>query len=212
MKDFMEMVSRIALLFIPGVIFLLFGRRLFWLVGGLTVGVIAMGVLSYFLQPDIVNLRLSERGFSFTFEEVPNLPSILIGALIAFVIGIVLTLRFPRPACGLVGFAGGALIVFGIFELYAVSLPEPVRRTLLLLGGIAVAFIGIRNQNQTMILLTTLLGAGLILQGLQLNWNEPIVAIIWLVLMLTGIIFQTNALRLEQLKATAARTASATAQ
>jgi hypothetical protein len=200
-----EIAFRLVLLFIPGVLFLLIGRRLFWLLGGFVIGLFALGILSVFLQPEVVEMGFTETGFRFVFEDVPNLPSILVGGVVAFFVGVFLTLRFPRAACGLVGLVGGAVFVFGIFELFAVNYPEPVRRTLILLGGVALAFVGLRNQNQTMILLTTIVGAGIILQGLQLNWNEPIVAIVWLLLMLTGIIFQTNSLRIQQLRAAAAR-------
>lgn len=210
MQDLMDILSRLVLLFIPGVIFLLFGRRLFWLLGGLVIGILVMAILSYFLQPDVVDLDFGPKGFRLLFEEVPNLPSILIGAGIAFAVGIFLTLRFPRAACGLVGFVFGNIIVLAILELYAVNLPEPVRRTLMLLGGVGLAFVAIRNQNQTMILLTTFVAAALVLQGMGLNRDEAIIAIIWLVLMLTGIVFQTNDLRVRRLKA-AARAAAASA-
>lgn len=209
MQDLMEMVSRLALLFIPGVIFLLFGRRLFWLLGGLVTGILAMAILSYFLQPEVVEIAIDPKGFRLVFEEMPNLPPILLGAGIAFVVGIILTLRFPRAASGLVGFVVGNIIVLGILELYAVSLPEPARRTLMLLGGVGIAIVGIRNQNQTMILLSTFLAAAMVLQGLGLNRDEAILAIVWLVLMLTGIIFQTNDLRVRRLKAGAGRAESA---
>lgn len=187
-----------------GILVLLHGRRFFWILGGAAVGFASGIAVALFFEPTAFQMNPGT-GFSIDFQTDPG-PPIFVAILVGGIIGILLTLRFPKVASGIVGFVGGIVILFIIFELFAVNLPEPVRRTLLLLAGVGAAFVGLRNQNQTMILLSTLLGAGLLLFGSRLDWNDPVSAIIWLLLMLTGIIFQTNALRVQQLKAAAART------
>jgi hypothetical protein len=103
---------------------------------------------------------------------------------------------------GLVGFVAGAFILLVILDLFQFPIQEWVRRSLIIIGAVALSIIAMRQPSQTMIIISCVLGADLLITSFQANVNSPLSAFIWLVAVLAGIIFQVNSLRLERLKIT----------
>lgn len=199
MVQLLESFAEFAIPFAISVSLLLWGRRLFWILGGLAfalAGVIAFAVI---FEPSAVELRpLTTTGFYFDIEFETTPPAVFVVAVVAAVIGIVMTLRFPKLAGGVVGFALGTFFLVLAFQLFAVNLPEWVRRSLILIFATFVAIVALRQPPDSMIILSTLFGANLFVDVTRVDWNSPLSAFVWLLAALVGIIFQTNALRVEQ--------------
>ena len=135
-------------------------------------------------------------GRDFTSEPFAVLS--ILGAVIGGALGILITIRYPQIASAVVGFVLGAFFLSLIFDLFAVALPEPVRRALFIVTGTIVAALAYRQPAETMIILTTMLGSKAIVDATKLDLNSPLSAFIWLITMLIGIIFQTSVWRREQ--------------
>lgn len=190
-----------AIPFAIGLVFLMFGRRVFWMMGGAAFAVTAALIVTLILEPSAVRVASTASGFSLEFlDEGLTLPT-AIGLLVGGVIGIIFTILFPRIASAIVGFLGGAFILYVVFSLFSFDDPEWLRRSLLIVFGVFVAILAIRQPAETVIILSTTIGAGMLVQVFGLNANSPLSAFVWLILMLFGIIFQTNTLRKQQHKA-----------
>lgn len=195
-----------------GLVLILFGRRVFWLLAGLVFAIGGLFLAAVLLTPaalatiwDMITGTVTV-GRDFTSEPFP--PLAIIGAVVGGAIGILVTIRYPQIAGAVVGFALGAFFLALTCDLFAIVLPEPVRRTLIILVGTSVAAIAYRQPAQTMIILTTMLGSQALLDATRLDLNSALSAFLWLFSMLVGIIYQTGVWRTEQRKQTERRAAT----
>lgn len=198
--------------FIIGLLLILFGRRVFWLLAGLVFASLGLFLAAVILTPaalttiwDMITGTVTV-GRDFTSEPFP-LWSIL-GAVVGGAIGILVTIRYPQIAGAVVGFALGVFFLLLTLDLFAAAFPEPVRRTLIIIVGIMVAVIAYRQPAETMIILTTMVGAQAFLDATRVDLNSPLSAFLWLFSMLVGIIYQTGVWRAEQRKQTERRAAA----
>lgn len=198
-----------AIPFAIGLVFLMFGRRVFWVLGGVAFAITAATILTLILEPTAVRVEGAPLGWSIEFLDQGLAVPTAIGLLVGFGIGVIFTIRLPKIASAIVGFLGGVIILFIILSLFSFDNPEWLRRSLLIVFGVLVAIAAIRQPAETVIILSTTIGAGMLVQVLGLNPNSPLSAFVWLILMLFGIIFQTNTLRKQQHKAAARRIAAA---
>lgn len=198
--------------FTIGLVLILYGRRIFWVLAGLVFGIAGLFLAAVLLTPaaltTIWNMITGTVtvGRDFTDEPFPLLS--LLGAVVGAAIGILVTIRYPQIAGAVVGFALGAFFLWLAFDLFAFAFPEPVRRTLMIITGTGVAAITYRQPAQTMIILTTMLGSQAILDATRLDLNSPLSAFLWLFSMLAGIIYQTGVWRTEQRKQAERRAAT----
>lgn len=205
--DQIELNLLLAISFIIGLVLLLLGRRVFWALAAVTLAVVGIIIVTFVLNPSALQVTETAKGglsFDLADESISTIPA-AISALVGGVIGIFLTIRFPKVASAIVGFFGGAFILFVIFELFAFDMPEWVRRSLFIIFGALVAIIAQRQPAETMIILTTIVGASILVQVSRLDVNSPVSAFAWLILMFVGIIFQMNTLRVQQRRAAAGK-------
>lgn len=206
--EFINILELLASLII-GLVLLLLGRRVFWALGGVAVAAVGVVIAVFLFEPSSLTVSTRESGFSVLINPRTFSIPIAVGIVLGFLIGVFLTIRFPKLAGAIVGFVSGALILYIIFELFGFLLPEPVRRSLFIIAGTIVAIVAIRQTQETMIILSTLLGANVLLEVSQLSLNSPSSAFVWLFLMLFGIIFQMDRYRKEQHRSAARRGSSA---
>jgi hypothetical protein len=157
------------------------------------------------LEPSAFVLDVSGGGFRVFIDPDQSMTSVIAAGVIGALIGFVLTWRFRYIAVAVVGFFGGVFIVFIIFDLFQFAVEEWIRRALMIIAGTALAITALRQPDETMIVLSCILGADLLVTSFQLNVNSPLSAFVWLSANLAGIIFQINSLRLERLKNAAGR-------
>lgn len=214
MQETIEAAVAFLLPLIVGVVLLLWGRRLFWLLGGLVFMVTGLVLIGLLLDPnalDVVARGDMEFEFNLQFSDPPTdaqigvAVTIAIIVLVSFVVGVISSLLVPRAASAVVGFAVGAFFLLLIFELFALEMPEPVRRTLVIICGTVIAIIAYRQSAETMIILSVMLGSKMIVDATSLDLNSPGSAFIWLIALLVGIIYQTGNWRRQQLKQMASR-------
>lgn len=205
MLQIFEWVIEAALSLIIGGTFLLLGRRLFWLLGGFVIGFFAAGMVAiaiavvFWLQTgawqggaDITQTPLS---------ETPELGVlIIVSGLIAGIMGAILLRRMPRLVAGLLGFVAGVYILLLVFELYAVAIPDALKGLFAIVAGVLLYIYAWRNHDTALIVLSTLIGANAIVIGLRFDLSTSISAIVWLVLMLAGIIYQSYSAYRERAK------------
>lgn len=207
-----ETIIEFAAVFVIGLPMLLFGRRLFWLLGGLAMAVIGLviGALVFGVAygGDIAfRIDLSEAGepgvvLSPLMQQ--NLAVIVPALIVAFgvgaIIGALILIRFPRAASTLVGFVGGIFLLLQLLDLYSVKLGSWLSFPVTAVAGVVVAIIARRNPDTSLIVLSTVIGTIIIVQGLNFYPYASLSAIATLGLMLFGIIFQTNAMHRRQAK------------
>lgn len=180
------------------VLLLFWGRKFFWLVGATMFAIIGLGIAALVLDPARFQVEMTPTAFRFNIDTLVLPPEYYIAAAVGAVIGIIFTVRFPRAAAAVVGFTFGMLSVALVFLLFSVSVPDWVRRSLFIIMGTIVALIALRQPAETIILLTTFMGTGQVMDLVRVNENSPAGAFVWLISMLVGIIFQTNTWRKEQ--------------
>ena len=201
--DIPDAVVRFALVPILGIPMLLYGRRLFWVLGGLTLALVGMVVGTVIFWPSGVTLITSETGANVAI----NLPEVVVPVLVTAVLGglagIVVTIRFPKAASAVVGLVGGVLILVLASDIYVPDIAPALLWLAVVAVAIAASIVAVRDPDTARITLSTFVGANTIAAGLNFNLQSPLSAIAWLCLMLTGILYQAYALRQQQAKATA---------
>lgn len=199
-----ETVAGVVAAFMIGVPMLLFGRRLFWLLGGLAMGliglVIAAVLVGVFYGGD-VSFNFNQTGgitISLSPEAQRNSTTVagllIVITVAGILLGALLLIRFPRTASTAVGFVGGIFLLLQLFELYSVNLGSWLSFPVTTVAGIVVAIIARRNPDTSLIVLSTFIGTILIVDGLKFDPHSSLMAILTLSLMLFGIIFQTKAM------------------
>jgi hypothetical protein len=155
---------------ILGLILLVFGRKLFWLfvaIAGFLFGLQFGGLL---------------------FPDYPQWIRLLV-ALGAGFLGALLAVLVQRVAFALAGFYGGAYLAFiaaQSFGAIGVSIP------LFIVGGVVGAIIAALITDWAIIVISSLVGAGAVVQALVLG--KPISIMVFLVLATAGILVQARLL------------------
>jgi hypothetical protein len=169
-----------------GVTLLVLGRRLFWLFVGI-VGfftVYQLSLDSLHIHPPGVRLFL---------------------ALVAGLFGVLLAIFVQRVAVGIAGFLVGAWLAAGFLGIHVADVglqahgvhavstspgAHPWVLAVVLLAGILAAVLALRLFDFALIALSSLAGAGLIVDAA--HWAEPSRPILLVVLALTGIAIQAG--------------------
>jgi len=158
--------------FLVGLALLTLGRRLFWLFVA-CVGFVA-GVTSvqqaWGAEPDFI---------AFAIAGVAG----LIGALLA--------IFFQGLAIGLAGFIAGGYSAFAIMNLFGLGALQ-LFWLLCVIGGIIGVILVFVIFDWTLIVLSSLIGAALIAQFTELS--SRLEALIFLILMASGVLFQARLL------------------
>jgi hypothetical protein len=159
--------------FAVGVILLTLGRKLFWLfVGG-------VGFAAGFFYG---------QGWSGTHSDL----MILIIALGLGLMGALLAIFFQALAIALAGFIAGGYITFTIMNLFGFESAQ-LTWIFYLIGGIIGAVLLFLIFDWALIALSSLLGASLIVQVIELD--SLLEGVIFFLLILFGIIFQATLLK-----------------
>ena len=159
--------------FIVGVILLTLGRKLFWLFVG-CVGFAA--------------------GFSYVhglWGTQSDLMVLVIALGLGF-IGALLAIFFQALAIALAGSIAGAYITFIIMNLFGFEAAQPIW-LFSLIGGILGAILLFILFDWTLIALSSLLGAALIVQKTELSPHLEVV--IFFLLIILGVLFQARLLQ-----------------
>ena len=165
------MSTQILITILAGCALLLFGRRLFWLFVG------ALGFAS--------GLEIGMQLFHGQTQS-----TIFIGALILGIVGIILALFLQKLAIGIAGFVAGSYLTLSLLHLSNGSQIGSFDLIITLIGGL-IGFMLMRGLFEwTMIALSSLLGAHLIVFSIPAIASFAI--IIFVFLSIVGILFQTN--------------------
>jgi hypothetical protein len=164
-----------------GSVLLLAGRRLYWLLAG------AAGF--------VLGLFLAQQVFDDASQATILLVSLAMGGLFA-----VLAVVGQRFVIGLVGFLAGGIGLNWLFAAFSFTPAEPstlLSLVIFIAGGIAGAFLLSRLFDLGLVLLSSLIGAELVLRGLGelVTWPETLGAIPLIVLMVIGIAVQLGPMR-----------------
>ena len=165
------MPIQVLITILAGCALLFFGRKLFWLFVG------ALGFASGL-----------EAGTQL-FHGQPQ-STILMGALILGLIGIILALFLQKLAIGIAGFVAGSYLTLSMMHLTTGSHPGPFDWIVVLIGGIIGLVLMLGLFEWAMIFLSSLLGAHLIV--FSVHALASVGLIVFIVLSITGILFQSN--------------------
>lgn len=166
---------------IAGSVLMLAGRRLFWLLAA------AAGF--------VLGLFLAQQVLSGQSQTVMLLVALAVAALFA-----VLALFGLRFVIGLVGFVAGGIGLTWLFAAFSFTPAEPstlLSVAIFITGGIAGAFLLSRLFELGLVVLSSLIGAELVLLGLGqlVDLPDTLGAIPLIVLMVIGIAVQLGPMR-----------------
>jgi len=155
---------------IVGVVLLLLGQRLFW-------------------------LCVAAAGFLFTFSFIAQLRldlapewSLLLALALA-IAGAVLAVFLQRVAVAVAGFFFGAYVALQLIDAYGLALGD-LQWMIVIGAAVLTAVLAVGLLAITLIVLSSLVGAALVTVASGLG--EPVSGILFLVLTLLGIAFQTR--------------------
>jgi cbb3-type cytochrome oxidase subunit 3 len=175
-----------------GLALLLAGRRLLWLLFSLGVAALVFWLVEGGESPTDTN----------------RLIIAAVAALAALVVFILLN-RITKPiAAALSAFFGGLIIATVVLDMYRQPTEFNIERIqdvslgliFVLVMGIVAAGLAVRWPNDALINLSAVIGAALVVAGLQINANSALAAIVWLALTLLGVIVQYAQLQRERRK------------
>ncbi len=158
---------------LTGIGLLVFGRKLFWLF----VGVIGFAS----------GIHLATRFF-------PGQPEwmILAIALVAGVLGALLALFLQWLAIGLAGFLAGAYIVVRVLSVSGLG-TSGINWILFLIGGIIGLILMIILFDWALIILSSLVGAGLITESIHVAHSSGL--FLFIVLVIAGVLVQSRLMK-----------------
>ena len=204
-----ELLIHAALAFagvLLGAYILFFGRRSL----GATLGIVALAVAANVLAQLVAG---ADSGRDLVELAAWGLVAV---AVVVGVLGVILARSKPAVAANVIGFIAGAGIALWLFDIssYTISavtdMPEQaalwVGLALLLVGGLLGLWLMKREQDETLILLSVLVGVEVINDALQLNDEKVLTAIFLLSLALAGVLLQFGAY-LREVKVEASRDA-----
>ena len=154
-----------------GAIVLLFGRKLFWLLIAL------MGFLLGYELATVV------------FDDMATWAAVLLGVGVG-ALGALVAIIFQRMAFALAGFYAGGFMAMRL----AAEFQQAEHATVyFVIGGILGAIIAAVLMDRAIILLSSIVGAGAIVQGAHL---EPAISLlVFIVLVIVGLVIQSRQLR-----------------
>jgi len=153
---------------ISGLIFLLFGRKLFWFF---------VAILGF-----IAGTTIGESVFSGQSKWI-----VLLIALGAGLIGVLIAMLAQRVAFALAGFYAGSYLTFIFAQLYGIYNPSTV---LCIAGGIIGALLAVLFMDWAIIMLSCLVGAGAVVGALDLGQTGGV--IVFVLLMTAGLMTQSR--------------------
>lgn len=158
---------------LAGIGLLVFGRKLFWLFVGL-IGFAA-------------GIHLATRFF-------PGQPEwmVLAIALVAGVLGALLALFLQWLAIGLAGFLAGAYIVVRVLHVSGLG-TSGINWILFLIGGIIGLILMIVLFDWALIILSSLVGAGLITENVHVAHSSGL--LLFIVLVIAGVVVQSRLMK-----------------
>jgi hypothetical protein len=162
---------------ILGLILLIFGRKLFWLFVGIGGFLLGMEVGGTFLSSQAPWIRI-----------LISLGAGVFGALVAVVA--------QRVAFGLAGFYGGAYVALRMAQSLGAGGSEVI---FFFVGGVLGAVFAILIMDWAIIVLSCLVGAGAIVEALDLGLT--VTAILFLVLAVAGMAVQARLMHPPEKKA-----------
>ena len=155
---------------LAGVCALLLGRRLFWLF---------VGAAGFVLGMDLAAML---------FHDMPR-STVLLIALAGGLVGAVLASALKELMVGIAGFAGGAYLAT---QLLVVFMPRPGQNIwpAMLVGGILGAICLVGLFDWALIVLSSLVGAGFIVQAFP--GRSAMTSVVFLALVVVGVAVQTR--------------------
>jgi hypothetical protein len=159
-----------------GILVFTLGRRLFWLF---------VGVVGFAL------------GFAFATELFQGQPGwlIVVIALGIGLLGALLAVFVQQIAIGVAGFIGGGYITLTVANALGWD-PGPAAWLPFLIGGIFGLVLMIVIFDWALIVLSSLVGAGLIVEAIQLR--EPVEVALFIILVIVGIVVQARLMQRDQ--------------
>jgi hypothetical protein len=161
---------------VVGLMVLTLGRKLFWLF---------VGAVGFVIGISLVSQLFSAAPFWL----------VLVVAVVAGILGAVLALFVQHVAIGLAGFIGGGYVLISVLDFLGLQVSSVPVWLIFLIGGIIGLILIMALFSWTLIVLSSLTGASLVVQGVHLN--PEISAILFVVLVIVGLVVQANLLRRE---------------
>lgn len=159
-----------------GVALLLVGRKAFWLFVAAIGFVVAMDLVVRLFPGPAGNLTIIA----------------LVAGLAAGVIGALLAVFFQQAAVGLAGFLAGGYIVLSLLGVFGLGELTIIGWVLALLGGILGFILALSLLDWALIVLSSLSGAALIAQAVDVS---PLVtAVVLIVAVIVGVVAQAGVL------------------
>jgi hypothetical protein len=166
----------IVLRILIGIVLLLLGRKLFWLF---------VAAIGFVVAMDLV-VRL--------FPESATLIAVVAG-LVAGVIGALLAIFLQKAAVGVAGFLAGGYIILSLVDGFGLGEMTALGWVLAFVGGIVGLILALALLDWALIVLSSLSGAGLIAQSIDLS--RPLTALVFIIALVVGIVVQARMLRRE---------------
>lgn len=176
------------------------GRHAIWA----TLGIISLSVSANLLAVLVAGL---ESGRELIIAQAWGLGGI---AVLVAVLGTVLGWKRPDTAVQLIGFAAGADLSLWLYEISTYLVTDVVRQSeqialgvglvILIIGGLLGLWLIRKQPDETLILITMLIGAKMIQDAWGLSKSSSWTAIIMITLALAGVLVQ-YAVYLRELKA-----------
>lgn len=175
---------------LAGGILLVLGRKLFW---------VYLAVLGF-----VVGLTLATR----LFDVQPGWAQIAIGVVFG-IVGALLAYFFQEIAVAVAGFFGGAYIAVSFLTVFAIrptQVGDLLTWSLFIAGGIVGALLAVTLLDWVLVILTSLAGTLLVLEGFQLTMNTAIGALLGILLFAMGVVIQVATSQTLSGRTTAAQT------
>jgi hypothetical protein len=156
--------------FVAGAALLILGRKLFWLFSAAIGFLLGMSFAQQFLPGQTQTVQL--------------IVALIIGGL-----GAVLAIMVQKIAIGLVGFIAGAYLVNLLIPTFSITLGSFIW-VAVIVGGIIGALLASTMFDWTLIILSSAVGASVIVNHLSLPQPFPLVILI--ALLLLGVVIQAK--------------------
>jgi hypothetical protein len=159
----------LVLTVIAGFAILLFGRQLFWLFVGVVGFLVAFELATEFLagQPEWV---------------------ILLIAIVAGIVGALLSIFVQYGVVAVAGFFAGALAAQSLLQATTTARPEWALWLALIIGGLLGALLVLVVFDWALIVLSSVTGASMLVQSITLPGTLEVV--VFIALLIVGIVFQ----------------------
>jgi hypothetical protein len=174
-------IAVIVLKVLIGIVLLLVGRKLFWFF------VAAMGF--------IVAMDLMVRLFPGPEAGAVTLVALVAG-LATGVIGALLAIFLQQVSVGVAGFLAGGYVVLSLLDVFGLGEMTILTWVLAFVGAVAGLVLALALLEWALIVLSSLSGAGLIAQSIDLS--RPVATLAFVVALGVGIVVQARMLREER--------------